>query len=33
MSEYGEQIRSDLEKMIKILRKDIGWLFGEEQEK
>lgn len=32
MSDYGEQIRSDLEKMINILRKEIGWLFGGGQE-
>lgn len=32
MSEYGEQIRRDLEKMINILRKEIGWLFGGGQE-
>ena len=28
MSDYSEQIRSDLEKLIKILRKDIGGLFS-----
>lgn len=32
MSDYGEQIRSDLEKMINILRKEIGRLFGGGQE-
>lgn len=31
MSEYSEQIRSDIEKLIKILQKYIGGLFKEEQ--
>lgn len=31
MSDYGEQIRSDLEKMINILRKEIGGLFRREE--
>ncbi len=32
MSDYGKQIRSDLEKFRKILQKYIGGLFGGEQE-
>ena len=31
MSDYSEQIRNDLEKMIKILQKYIGGLFRGEQ--
>ena len=31
MSNYGEQIRRDLEKCIEILRRDIGWLFRGEK--